>query len=153
MHTKQINIPQGAGTYILMLSLSKHRTITVGKLGKVPFSSGWYGYVGSAMGPGGVAARVNRHLAVHKALHWHIDYLRSAASITGIFIGMGKKVREHLWAARLAKPPLLGEPVHGFGCSDCNCAAHLFFFAAQPDPDVVARQLKARHFEWADPNA
>lgn len=148
MNEKQIDIPQGTGTYLLMLFLARSRTIAVGKLGKVRFSSGWYGYVGSAMGPGGVASRVKRHLKINKSTHWHIDYLRAASRVTGVMIGLGKKVREHLWASHLAQAPLLGEPVRGFGCTDCRCVAHLYYFSVPPDPDVVARRLKAQCIEW-----
>ncbi len=147
---KQIHIPEGPGTYVLLLYLLEKRIIEVGKLGRVRFTAGWYAYVGSAMGPGGVASRVKRHLKANKSKHWHIDYLRPVTRITGIWVGQGRKVREHLWASRLGQTPLMGEPVDGFGCSDCSCAAHLYFFPQEPDPLVMASQLKAQLIREVD---
>jgi len=54
------------GTYALVLRLARATTIHVGALGAVDFAPGWYVYVGSALGPGGLAARVNRHLSRSK---------------------------------------------------------------------------------------
>ena len=38
---------------------------------------GYYVYVGSAMGSGGVAARLKHHSKISKKLHWHLEYLQS----------------------------------------------------------------------------
>jgi len=38
---------------------------------------GWYVYVGSALGPGGLAAKVGRHLGGRKMCRWHTAYLRA----------------------------------------------------------------------------
>jgi Uri superfamily endonuclease len=137
-------LPPRPGIYILMLALFKPRRITVGRLGTLQFFPGWYAYVGSAMGPGGVAARVGRHLKIRKKAHWHIDYLRVSAQLIGVFWTADTRVKEHLWASRLRRMPFFGEPVKGFGCSDCKCDAHLFHFRQQPDPLLVSRHLKAR---------
>ena len=75
-----LGLPRLAGTYVLMLGLPRLATIGVGRLGHFQFPVGWYAYAGSAHGPGGLAARISRHLRVPKPLHWHVDYLRQAAS-------------------------------------------------------------------------
>ena len=42
------------GTYVLLLHLPDNEQLTIGKLGTFDFPAGWYAYVGSAFGPGGV---------------------------------------------------------------------------------------------------
>ncbi|MGD8833323.1 MAG: GIY-YIG nuclease family protein [Desulfobacteraceae bacterium] len=138
------SLPSDPGTYILMLSLSKTHCIVVGKLGDLHFLPGWYAYVGSAMGPGGVAARVNRHLRIEKKAHWHLDYLRPFAHVTGSIVATGKLKKEHRWASRLTKSPFSGKPVKGFGCTDCKCRAHLLYFRQPPDPHEMTHVLKAQ---------
>jgi Uri superfamily endonuclease len=49
------------GTYALLLKLDKQERITVGRLGTFGFPAGYYLYVGSALGPGGLRARLARH--------------------------------------------------------------------------------------------
>lgn len=142
-------LPPRPGTYVLMLSISKPIRITVGKKGPFQFLSGWYAYVGSAMGPGGLAARVGRHLKIRKKAHWHIDYLRVSAHLIGVFWVAGTQAREHRWASHLGRMPLSGEPIKGFGCSDCKCEAHLFYFRQKPDMHLAARHLKAQWIEMA----
>jgi Uri superfamily endonuclease len=132
------------GTYILILSLPKSRSLAIGKMGVLNFVRGWYAYVGSAMGPGGVAARVNRHLKIDKNAHWHIDYLRPFAQVVGAVVASGKQVREHQWASHLTRPPYTGRPIQGFGSTDCNCQAHLFRLVQPFNPHGLAHFLKAQ---------
>ena len=63
------------GTYILFLHTNKNTKISIGYLDEVNFSKGYYIYIGSALGPGGLQPRLVRHLAKKKNVHWHIDYL------------------------------------------------------------------------------
>ena len=137
------HIPTEPGPYVLWLWLSKSRSIGVGKLGKLDFSKGWYAYVGSAMGPGGVAARVGRHYKLKKKKHWHIDYLRPATRVEGLFWRTDPLGREHIWAQRLGVVPLAGQPVYGFGATDCRCISHLFYYPRCPDLLAAASTLKA----------
>ncbi|MFB6077265.1 MAG: DUF123 domain-containing protein, partial [Candidatus Nanohaloarchaea archaeon] len=69
------------GTYTLVVQVDQDLTREVGALGNIRFSSGWYAYTGSAMGPGGLQ-RVERHREVaageREVRHWHIDHLLSA---------------------------------------------------------------------------
>jgi hypothetical protein len=57
--------------------------IRVGRLGKLGFDTGIYAYVGSALGPGGVAARLSRHIAGARKDRWHIDYLLGEGEVIG----------------------------------------------------------------------
>ncbi|MCP3952032.1 MAG: GIY-YIG nuclease family protein, partial [Desulfobacterales bacterium] len=75
------NFGKEAGTYALVMRLARPRTIPVGRLGPVIFKPGHYVYTGSALGPGGLAARIGRHLKPSKKFHWHIDYLRRFAEV------------------------------------------------------------------------
>ena len=51
-----------SGTYAIWMKATSKQIITVGKLGKIEIEPGYYVYIGSAFGPGGIKARVGRHL-------------------------------------------------------------------------------------------
>lgn len=113
-------------TYLLALWLCQPETVSVGRLGTHLFPAGWYLYVGSARGPGGVAARLNRHarhLGRNKRPHWHIDFLREKAVWAGAWAGAA--YLECAWAAEMQRLPHARTIVRGFGASDCGCATHL----------------------------
>jgi Uri superfamily endonuclease len=120
------------GTYILILYLPDTIPIKIGKLGDVLFHSGFYGYVGSALGAGGLRARLKHHLFSEATPRWHIDYLRRKATITQIWYAEQDKRREHDWANALYEWRDTSAPISGFGSSDCNCPTHLFYFSEQP---------------------
>lgn len=133
--------PREPGSYLLMLMLPGTAEIRVGRLGRIRFGPGWYAYAGSAMGPGGLAARLRHHLGPVQKQHWHIDYLRAEAKVMEIWMAVGPPSREHDWAAALAKSPRAGKCVRGFGCSDCRCPSHLLFFDHRPDEDLIRKKL------------
>jgi Uri superfamily endonuclease len=119
------------GTYALILYNRASRTVSIGKLGEFLFSRGYYVYTGSAFGPGGLAARVGRHLKSGKPLRWHIDYLTACIPVVRVWHTRHPDPRECLWAAHFQT---LGGtlPVPGFGSSDCRCRSHLFRFGRLP---------------------
>jgi Uri superfamily endonuclease len=119
------------GTYVLLLRSGDHTAVQVGRWGLMTIRPGFYIYVGSAFGPGGVRARVSRHCRKTKRMHWHIDYLREAATLESIWYSHRPTRLEHRWAKALAKLNH-GEAVNGFGCSDCGCESHLFHFERAP---------------------
>lgn len=122
------------GTYALILSLPHSvADICVGRLGRFRFPAGWYVYVGSARGPGGLAARLARHLRLPKPLHWHIDYLRARTSPVEIWYAIGTQKLECVWARALLSLSGTSVPVPRFGASDCRCSTHLIHFAMPPD--------------------
>ena len=49
------------GSYALILQADRRRTVRIGRLGQLAVEPGCYVYVGSALGPGGVRARVGHH--------------------------------------------------------------------------------------------
>jgi len=112
------------GTYVLAVTLGEAATIEVGALGERAFDRGTYAYVGSAFGPGGFS-RVDRHRELaageRDARHWHIDYVlgHPAASLATVV-----KYPELDVECALASS-LPGDPVPGFGASDCDCGSHL----------------------------
>lgn len=128
-------IPKSRGTYALILRLISGRTIPVGKLGTFDFPAGYYIYVGSAFGPGGLAGRLGRHLVPLKpgsAPHWHIDYLRRSAPIVEIWFAEHATPREHDWAKLVGDSSGCTLPASRFGASDCRCRSHLFHFVQPP---------------------
>jgi len=134
-------LPDRPGTYVLILHLPHPTTITVGRLGCFQFPAGWYAYAGSARGPGGLAARIARHLRVSKPLRWHVDYLRAHAQPVEVWYTQGHRRQECGWAAALFALPGASIPVPRFGASDCHCPAHLTYFATLPDLAAFARAV------------
>ncbi len=120
------------GTYALILSCSTDAFIQVGRLGRMQLQAGFYVYVGSALGPGGLAARIAHHRKQLKRPHWHIDYLRPHARLHRIWYGYAVVRHEHQWAH--AAQAMCGAtiPLAGFGASDCDCESHLYFFRDRP---------------------
>lgn len=116
------------GTYVLTMAVQRNRTIQVGRLGPMALEQGTYLYVGSALGVGGLRARLARHLRQRKRLHWHIDYLLPVASPWHVFYAYGEQRLEHSWARQLCEQPEVLIPLMGFGASDCACPAHLICF-------------------------
>lgn len=122
-----------AGTYALLLYNSSIKNITIGKLGKFRFNTGYYIYIGSAMGPGGIRSRVNRHIKRKKAKRWHIDFLRASAELIEIVCSYGTDREECLWASGFHESvKYYSYPVKGFGSSDCKCCSHLIYSPKKP---------------------
>ena len=126
---------EGTGTYVLALRLSLPRNLEIGKLGAVAFPAGWYLYAGSALGPGGLQARLGRHLrrlAAGKRAHWHLDYFREQATWVCAWVRVSDERLECTWAERLRRLPGAEVVAPGFGASDCACRAHLLWVAVLP---------------------
>ncbi|NNG01060.1 MAG: GIY-YIG nuclease family protein [Desulfobacteraceae bacterium] len=140
---KIVNHRTATGTYALILRLPRKTVITIGKLGKIGFSGGWYAYVGSAFGPGGLRARISRHYRREKTLHWHIDYLREKSEVTEAWITTDDQRLEHRWAGILAAGPFSGTPVRKFGSSDCRCISHLFYYCKRLPGNDLKSALNA----------
>lgn len=115
------------GTYIIELRLENPATIRIGRLGEFSFQPGYYYYVGSAFGPGGVAARCKHHLSISPRPRWHLDYLRRLAEVRRIFFNTSDDHLEHHWAQAFDRQGKTRHPAHGFGASDCDCSSHLFY--------------------------
>jgi Uri superfamily endonuclease len=115
------------GTYALLLQLERQTTLTVGHLGTFPFPSGYYVYLGSAFGAGGLSARLARHQRQAKRFFWHIDYLLCHAHLVCIAVDVSGQRLECTWARAVVKIPEVQVVAPRFGASDCSCPAHLFY--------------------------
>ncbi len=111
------------GTYAILVSMGSDSVLDVGALGEVPFPSGRYCYVGSAMG--GLDQRVSRHLSREKKARWHIDSLTMAADSAEAYESCPDPIPE-CELARIAEESGMEPWAKGFGCSDCRCRTHLF---------------------------
>ena len=108
-----------AGTYCLVLQATRRVRIRVGSFGTFTFFPGLYLYVGSARGPGGLKARIGRHLRRAKAKKWHIDYLTASSSFrpVGVFIGTAEERMEGTLVGELMRAGM-DQCVAGFGSTD-----------------------------------
>ncbi len=129
------------GTYCLVLRLDGDQRIALGRLGSFWFLGGWYLYLGSALGPGGVRGRLRRYLRAERQRHWHMDYLLDHAQVVGVLWAEQPERLECAWAAQLRGWPGARVPVPGFGASDCRCPGHLIHFAAEPNLEALAGAL------------
>lgn len=120
-------VEKDSGVYMILLKMEEV-TITVGALGDIAFKTGWYVYTGSALK--GLKSRVKRHLAKRKRKHWHIDYLTDYSEKTRAFPIYTLKDLECALADDLAV--LADDAIEHFGCSDCSCPSHLFYFKEDP---------------------
>ena len=125
------------GTYALILQSDSTARVQIGHWGLLDLQPGYYIYIGSASGPGGVGARVSRHLRLAKAKHWHIDYLREYLTPQAVWVSYETEQLEHCWAQVFYNLPGL-TPIQGFGCSDCKCYSHLFQTPKTPDFHLFA---------------
>ena len=116
-----------SGTYILILRSAATRRIRVGRLGNLQLCPGYYVYIGSAFGPGGLRARIDHHQRLAKRPHWHIDYLRRHTRLDSVLYRCGEHA-EHTWAAHIGALPGVVVVLPGFGSSDCGCDTHLYWF-------------------------
>ncbi len=126
-------LPVEAGTYAVIFTLEIPQTVTIGRLGTFDLTRGYYLYVGSAQGAGGLRARLGRHLQGGGQPHWHVDYLRKIARVStfGYLVSRssptGSMPLECQWSQLLTSLPGAAIPIPKFGASDCRsgCRAHL----------------------------
>jgi Uri superfamily endonuclease len=111
------------GVYVLVIQVYEDTSIDVGALGKLTFKKGLYAYVGSAQN--NLEQRVKRHLRKGKRKFWHVDYFLDdeATKVVEVFQQQADKAEECKIAGVIGER---GEPIDGFGSSDCSCKSHLF---------------------------
>ncbi|WP_348609216.1 GIY-YIG nuclease family protein [Halobaculum rarum] len=132
-----------AGTYTLVFAVPEPIAVEVGALGRCEFPAGGYVYTGSALGSGGFS-RIDRHRRVaageHDVRHWHVDYLggHDDVSLSTVERLGGGRDEECRLARTLAAAAAAGDPVAGFGASDCDCPSHLARFESVAAAEAAA---------------
>ncbi|MCF7915280.1 MAG: DNA/RNA nuclease SfsA [Spirochaetaceae bacterium] len=117
-----------SGVYLLVIRLDVPTIMPLPRIGSPELQPGWYIYVGSAKT--NLQQRIARHLRKRKKLHWHIDYLLQQSSSVKAFPIRTAADLECTLARDISKTA--AAEVDGFGCSDCRCNSHLFFFPENP---------------------
>jgi Uri superfamily endonuclease len=119
-------------TYCLIIHLSQDSTIKIGKIGEIEFKKGYYVYVGSALNS--IDSRIQRHLSKEKKLFWHIDYLLNSpnSNVKEVILERSPEKWECDVAMEISKE---GTSTDKFGCSDCKCRSHLFYFKKKKDAE------------------
>jgi Uri superfamily endonuclease len=150
---KSRTVPGSPGVYILHLYLGSDKSLQVGRFGEFAFQAGNYLYVGSAQGPGGLRARLERHLGGKGRRYWHIDWLRSAAEIRSCLYRVTRQPLECAWSQYLIRQTRTEIPVPGFGASDCRnkaipCAAHLVRLRPGAEVEQICIDLPVDRETW-----
>jgi Uri superfamily endonuclease len=131
------------GTYVLVFKSERNKRLVIGKLGILNLQPGYYVYVGSAFGPGGLKARIGHHRNTSSSPHWHIDYLSEYLSPAEVWYTYDATHREDHWSQVLAGIRGASIPLPGFGSTDCRCMSHLYFFSVRPSSNYFRRKVHA----------
>ena len=124
------DLPARPGAYWLALCLPRPTVVAAGPGPHRVWPAGLYLYAGSARGPGGVRARLGRHLRGQGRGPWHIDALRAVAAPVAwgwtTLPAVGPRPWECLWAQAWLAQAGAFVPQPGFGASDCRhgCPSH-----------------------------
>ena len=129
-----MELPEDHGTYILIARVLQMKRLGIGSLGEFEITPGFYAYVGSAFGSGGLRARISHHLESTAEPHWHIDYLLSVDTPVEVWLTTADRKLEHRWAELLEDAPGFRVPILRFGSSDYrrSTTSHLFYSKRRP---------------------
>ena len=136
-------LPEAKGTYVLVAFVPRMKRLEIGRLGTYDLIPGFYAYVGSACGSGGLRARLQHHLEPVAQPHWHIDYLlRHAEPVEVWYAVSDRKLEQHL-ARVLAESPAFRTPIPRFGSSDYRRSrtTHLFYSKRHPSCRRLQQEL------------
>jgi sugar fermentation stimulation protein A len=133
---------QDRGSFIVVLQLSRARTIEIDSLGTISFPKGFYCYVGSA--PDNLTKDVARHQHKRKRPGSPFDQLRDQATVTAVLpvrssANLACGIADALRAVSDWSVP-------GFGSVACSCSSHLFGMKEDPlrSPLFIKRLLYFR---------
>ncbi len=131
-HASPDRLPAAPGSYVLVMRLDAPPRLS-GRWKGQWLDVGWLLYCGSARGPGGLRARLARHLRREKPVRWHVDQLTTqAALIAALPFSTPQAPEECALAARLLASGAFDLPLPGFGSSDCRkCESHLLRWRAE----------------------
>ncbi len=117
-------ISAAPGAYLILMDLRDPLEVRIATLPPTALPAGIYIYAGSAKGPGGLRARIGRHLRRDKPRRWHIDHLSEAAATLHAYPVPGGD--ECALVELLLATKRCCFPLPGFGSSDCrHCVSHL----------------------------
>ncbi len=119
---------ENRGVYLLAVELKQPMRLSVPRIGSPLLAPGWYLYAGSARA--NLRQRIARHLRKKKKIHWHIDHLTLAGSTVKAFPVLTGENLECGLACDVSA--VADYAIPGFGCSDCSCGSHLFYFSENP---------------------
>jgi len=124
-----MDLPEVKGTYILIASVREMKHLRIGSLGSFDILPGFYAYIGSAFGSGGLRARIRHHLESTAQPHWHIDYFLKVATPVEVWFTTADRKLEHHWADLLENATTFRVPIPRFGSSDYHRSrtSHLFY--------------------------
>jgi Uri superfamily endonuclease len=138
------------GTYVVIYHLPKAASrLTIGALGIFDFPAGYYAYLGSAFGSGGVRKRTHRHLTTVTPRKWNVDHLKPLCTPVAVWWTHDRDKVEFDWAEVLEEMASASEEVPGasvpaprFGAADNKQAeAHLFRFDRTPSVAEFRRRV------------
>ncbi len=132
-----------------MLSASERLMVKAGNR-RFDLDPGKYAYAGSALGPGGIEARVGRHLRRFAQIgadnangeppvrHWHIDHIAPSMSLVTVVAAESEDRLECRLTRALKK--VGAKAVDGFGATDCleGCGGHLLHLGEMSGTDAIA---------------
>lgn len=147
-----MNTTPDKGNYNLIINVKKDSLIKIGTHGEINFKKGYYVYVGSALGS--LFKRIKRHLSSDKKLHWHVDYLTLDENV---------KIEDVIYTYTTQKiecdisyniNEVAHEYIKGFGCSDCKCISHLYYFKTYDEAIKSSmnsyEKLRYKSFKWSE---
>lgn len=142
-HDERTGPSEVFGTYVTFFRLPKPASrVRIGALGTFDFPPGYYAYLGSAFGNGGVRARTNRHLTAVTPKKWNIDWLKPRCTPVAVWWTHERRPVEFDWVDLLADLPGATVPVARFGGRDNPAAeAHLFRFDDVPSVAAFRRRV------------
>jgi Uri superfamily endonuclease len=133
-------VPSLPGAYAMAIELADTLAVTLSGRLPIVLPAGRYLYCGSAKGPGGLKARLSRHMRRGKSVRWHVDQLTEQGLVIGGWIfPEGDECRLVQMCSHLPMP------IAGFGTSDCAiCRSHLLQWPNRtalllPDADLCRR--------------
>jgi Uri superfamily endonuclease len=129
-----MDLPEDKGTYILIAQVLQMKRLAIGSLGQFDIVPGFYAYVGSGFGSGGLRGRIHHHLESTAEPHWHIDYLLQVAVPVEVWFTTAGRKLEHHWADLMENARGFRVPIPRFGASDYHRsqASHLFYSKRRP---------------------
>lgn len=138
--------PREKGIYALVLRIRNEVLISL-KSRCWSIEPGTYVYVGSAGGPGGLRARILRHISRPSKRHWHIDYLTSddgveVYAVVYTVCSWGPRA-ESIVASCLHDAGLVA--IEGFGATDDKeSKSHLYKLASSEESslDIIAECMR-----------